>query len=119
MDELKHLAKVRVAGSNPVFRSTVPVQRGFFKPCGLSRHRTRFGATLAPALAVASMRRQRRSPTWPLAPISAVDFFFKTSQYSPTTSMFAPARIAPGRLQPQIVVRKSATRLHASGGRAQ
>jgi len=28
-DELKHLAKVRVAGSNPVFCSILPVQRRF------------------------------------------------------------------------------------------
>jgi hypothetical protein len=32
MDEKHHLAKVRVAGSNPVFRSIVAGQRAFFYP---------------------------------------------------------------------------------------
>ena len=31
LDELKHLAKVRVAGSNPVFRSIAAGQRHFYK----------------------------------------------------------------------------------------
>ena len=32
MDELKHLAKVRVAGSNPVFRSILAGQKQFLNP---------------------------------------------------------------------------------------
>ena len=32
MDELKHLAKVRVAGSNPVFRSKLPGGGALFNP---------------------------------------------------------------------------------------
>jgi hypothetical protein len=35
MDELKHLAKVRVAGSNPVFRSIIGGQKQFFQPLSL------------------------------------------------------------------------------------
>ena len=32
LDERKHLAKLRVAGSNPVFRSIVAAQGRFFRP---------------------------------------------------------------------------------------
>ena len=39
MDELDHLAKVRVAGSNPVFRSIVAGQRLFSQPPSLPSSR--------------------------------------------------------------------------------
>ena len=42
MHELKHLAKVRVAGSNPVFRFIAAGQSWFFKPArSPSRHHSR------------------------------------------------------------------------------
>jgi hypothetical protein len=57
LDELKHLAKVRVAGSNPVFRSILAGQKRFLnhKSTGL-RHERRVGREILCHLRITFLR---------------------------------------------------------------
>ena len=95
-------------------------QRLFSSPAVSHVTRTRFGATPCSALAVASNASPGDGPQHrQLAPISASGLLRQDIPVLLDSINVAPSCIAPGRLQPQIVVRESATRLHASGGRAQ
>jgi hypothetical protein len=63
VDELNHLAKVRVAGSNPVFRSIkVPGQSGFVKLLAAMTHPNRDGAIAKVSVEGSSVRVVSREP---------------------------------------------------------
>ena len=57
-DQFQHVAKVRVAGSNPVFRSKVPGGRHFLNPCWLQSEVFDFGSTRSQV----SNRKERLHP---------------------------------------------------------
>jgi hypothetical protein len=63
LDELNHLAKVRVAGSNPVFRSIkVPGQSGFVKLLAAMTRPNRDGAIAKVSVEGSSVRVVSREP---------------------------------------------------------